>query len=108
MVLILKFFGLGLNDKNQANVKLYCHGKLVFNDLTYNGKIVLNSMDDKEYFMVATFHNEKILAPIYFKKDTYCFFFNHSYISSRIITFTLFDYFYNLPIKEGELILWQR
>ena len=108
MVLKLKFFNLGLKDKNQALVKLYCRGKLVFEGLTYNGEICLNKHFNECYLMEATFHYEKIIAPICLKKDTYCFFFNHSYLSLEIITFTLLDYFYNLPIKEGELILWQK
>lgn len=108
MVLELKFFGLGLKDNYQAYVNLYYHGELVFNGMTYNGKLCFNNLSNDWYLMEALFGNERIITPIYFKNGTYCFFFNHSYLSNKIITLTLVDYFYNLPIEEGELILWQR
>lgn len=108
MILKLKFFGLGARNAYQASVKLFSHGKLVFDGMTYDGKICIDNLHDDLYFLEATFLNEKIKTPIYLSCDNYCFFFEHSYFSNRIITFTLLDYFYNLPIEEGELILWQK
>ena len=108
MVLKLKFFGLGIKDNLQSLVELYSDGKLIFSGLTYNGEICFNNLDDGVYFMKASFLNETIVSLLYNKKSTYYFFFNHSYFSRKIITFTLMDYFYSLPIERGELILWQK
>lgn len=104
----IKFIGLGLNDKYQARVKVYDYNNcLIFDNNSYNGYIVVNVMPNKLYKVVATFYNDIIITNIYSNKSIYYLVFNHAkYIP--FVTLLLKDYYYNLPIEEGELILWQR
>ena len=53
------------------------------------------------------FLNKTITTNIYTNSNKYIFsVFNSIY--SRIITFSLKDYYYNIPIEKGEIILWQK
>ena len=106
----LKFYGLGINDNYQANVSIYNDDTLIYDGQTYNGELLVYLNPNTRYLIVASSYNDTINT--YFSltgSDIYYFFFRRSYISiDRSITFILKDYFYNLPIERGELILWQK
>lgn len=105
----IKFIGVGYNNNYQVNVIIYddCNN-IVYEGLTYNGKVCVNLNKNTIYKIEATFINEKIVRYIYTNSCEYAFWFNHSTISNKTITFTLRDYYYNLPIERGNIILWQR
>ena len=106
----LKFYGLGINDNYQANVSIYEDGMLIYDGQTYNGELIICLNSNVRYRIIATSYGD--IIDTYFSltgKDVYYFFFNRSFINkNQSITFILRDYFYNLPIERGELILWQK
>lgn len=100
----IKFIGLGVNDNYQALVRIYdSDNNIVFDGITYNGEIdaVLNKYNT--YRLEARFFTEFITTYVYITKSKYVFIFNHSIYSRRTITFSLKDYYYNLPIERGEI-----
>lgn len=100
------FYGLGYNEFYQANVKIYDQNKnLIINKNTYNNKIEINLKKNKIYHLIAKTCNKTISTYIYTNNNIFIFNFQNN---RRIITFSLRDYFYNLPIERGYLILWQR
>ena len=103
----LKFLGLGINNNLQSLVKIYHKNKKIYEGLTYNGEIYVNLKFNEVYEIEAIFFNEKISTYIYNNRCEYVFAFDHNILIERTITFLLKDYFYNLPIEKGELILWQ-
>ena len=106
----LKFYGLGYNSSFQAFVRVYDDmNNLVYEGMTYNGKLNLDLYKGRYYKIVAEFLKETLIRFIYigFLK-TYIFIFDHAMVNNGSITFLLTDYYYNLPIERGELILWQR
>jgi hypothetical protein len=102
-----KFIGLGINNDSQANIKIYHKDNLIVNNKTYNGCLLIDLIPNKIYKLVATFYNEKIITYFYSNKNQYCYIFNHA-IYVPVITLSLKDYYYNLPIEKGEVILWQK
>lgn len=106
----IKFIGLGINDNNQANVKIYdAKGNQIYNGKTYNGKIKINLKARNAYKLIAYTSSEKIIRYFYISKNKcYIFAFERGLLKVSPITFILTDYHYNLPIERGELILWQR
>lgn len=105
---ILKFYGLGINNNHQASVFIYEGDNLIYEGLTYNGYITCFLKPYHIYNIKASFNGHRIYQTIYINKNEYIFYFPGSYINNiRTITFLVTDYYYNLPI-EGELILWQR
>ena len=105
----IKFIGIGINDNNQAKVIIYDSiGNIIYEGLTYNGELCINLFKNTTYKICALFYNERIVRYIYTNTCEYIFMFNHSTVSRRTITFLLKDYYYNLPIERGKIILWQR
>ena len=105
----LKFYGLGYNEYFQATICIYDDNKLIYEGQTYNGLLCICLGQNKKYKIIATTLNEVLEKYLYIgNMDIYYFFFNRSIISNRTVTFALKDYYYNLPIERGKLILWQR
>ena len=110
---ILKFVGTGIKNKYQACVNIYdTNGNLLYQKKTYNGKLILYLKKNKLYKLVAESCSDMIKTSFYVNRlNEYVFFFNRSIVNSnlRIITFLLNDANYNnLPIKKGEIVLWQK
>lgn len=98
------FYGLGYNEFYQANIKIYDKNKkLIVNQNTYNNKIELNLKRHEIYHLIAKTCNKTINTYIYTNSNIFIF----SFQNNRIITFSLRDYFYNLPIERGYLTLWK-
>jgi len=107
----IKFIGVGYNDLYQANVKIYdSSNNIVYDGKTYNGILTLYLKKSKVYIVKATFKSQVICSPIYVLDDTtYIFsFIKNTIPTNRTVTFLLTDYYYNLPIEKGEILLWQR
>lgn len=78
----------------------------IYNEKIYNNRIKLCLEKNKAYTLIAR-SNNRILKRVFLVDDkTNKFIF--SFYNYRKITFLLRDYFYNLPIKRGKLILWQK
>ena len=106
--IILKFLGVGINNKYQANVKIYYNGKEIVKSKTYNGEICLTLEKNKIYKLEATFLNNIIDTYFYTNSNLFVFNFMPTEIVSRTIILSLTDYYYNIPIEKGEIILWQK
>ena len=111
----IRFLNVGYNDSYQVKLKIYdSNNKLVFSGTTYNGEITILLKKNKVYRLEAYFLNEKICTSFYTSNEyNLLFFFNHSIINQpditiHTVTFLLTDYYYNLPIEKGEILLWQR
>ncbi len=102
---IFKFIGLGFNNFHQAYIKVYDNNKnILYDTKTYNGKAMLCLKENESYLLIARVKNKVLKKVIFINKKTNRFIFS---FYNRIITFLLRDEYYNLPIKKGELILWQ-
>lgn len=100
----IKFIGLGINNNYQALVRIYdSDNNIVFDGVTYNGEIDVVLSKYSTYKLEARFFNEYIESYMYITKSKYVFIFNHSIYNRRTITFSLRDYYYNLPIERGEI-----
>ena len=104
----IKFIGLGYYSKYQANVKIYSDNCLIYDCDTYNGQISIDLTPHNIYRIESNFFNEKIIRYILVNRCEYIFVFNHAIYNRNTITFLLRDYYYNLPIEKGEIILWKR
>ena len=107
----LKFLGLGYNSSFQAFVRIYdLEDNLIYEGMTYNNILSINLNMCNCYKIVASFLSETLIKYICIgSMDTYIFIFDHAIFNDdNSITFLLTDYYYNLPIERGELILWQR
>lgn len=106
----LKFNGLGINNKNQANILIYDNfGNLIYNGQTYNGILNICLNENCVYHLIANSCSDKIDTYFYVNNYEYIFNFKRSLIKqNNSITLLLTDYYYNLPIEKGELILWQK
>ena len=108
---ILKFVGTGIEKKYQAHIKIYCNNKKIIDSKTYNGEICLLLEKNKIYRLKATFLNEVINTNFYTNSNFYLFRFNSGLFNNsivRTITLSLKDYYYNIPIEKGKIILWQK
>ena len=105
----IKFYGLGFGNINQAYVTIYDNNKKIFEGKTYNNKINVCLEKNKIYKINAKTDKETLKDYFYVGKENkyYFTFQNIIYTNNRSITFILQDYFYNLPIERGELIVWQ-
>ena len=79
---------------------------IIYNDKTCNNIIKVCLERNKSYTLIARSRNRIIIKVFLIDDKTNKFIF--SFYNYRIITFLLKDYYYNLPIKKGELILWQK
>lgn len=77
----------------------------IYNNKITNNEIEICLEENNSYLVIARVKNRVLKRVICIDKKTNKFIFSF-YI--RIITFLLKDYYYNLPIKKGELILWQK
>lgn len=97
-----KFIGSGLHP---VHIKVLDNNmNIVYKNITRN-KIDLCLEENNSYLVIARVNNIVLKRVICIDDKTNKFIFSF-YI--RIITFLLKDYYYNLPIKKGELILWQK
>ena len=78
----------------------------IYNEKTCSGRITICLEKNKAYTLIARSNNRIIRKAFLVDNKTNKFVF--SFYNYRRITFLLRDYFYNLPIKKGELILWQK
>lgn len=108
----LKFYGLGYNNINQADVLIYdiCDNQ-VFEGITYNNLLTIKLCKNDFYRLIAKSLDEEINIVFYVGiNNDYCFRFPRSIFENDIdksITFLLTDYYYdNLPIERGEIILY--
>lgn len=100
--IVFKFIGY-----NPIYIKVLDNNhNIIYNEKTCSGRINLCLEKNKAYTLIAT-SNNRILKRVFLVDDkTNKFIF--SFYNYRKITFLLRDYFYNLPIKRGKLILWQK
>lgn len=108
IIVTLKYKGLGYKDNNQAYVKVFFYNNIIYEGITYNGELCINLDIGQIYVIEATFHNEVLRNIIYVNQYSYNFVFYHNLFKRKTITFSLKDYYYNIPIKKGELFLWQK
>jgi len=105
----LFFHGLGYEDFFQAYVKIYDqNNNIIFNGVTCSGKIKVSLELNKVYRIFA--HScGKIINTVFYVKGDYCcynFCFNRVMSNKKnTVTLLLTDYYYNLPIEKGEIIL---
>ena len=109
---LLLFNGTGFNDCMQANVQIYdlCGNKICESN-TYNGKLMVGLKINNFYVVKANVLGNVISNTIYINDcNKFCFSFPWVFIKNmRTITFVLTDsYYFNLPIGEGEILLWQK
>ena len=105
----IKFNGLGIGSNYQADVLIYdLNGNLVYDGQTYNGYLTICLNMCTAYKLIAKSYNETISTIIYTNTYNYAFSFQRSILRSTSITLLLTDYYYNLPIEKGRMILWQR
>jgi len=97
-----KFIGL---DFNKIYIKVLDNNmNTIYNTETYK-EIDLCLEENNSYLLIAREKNRVLKRVICIDNKTNKFIFS---FYNRIITFLLKDYYYNLPIKKGELILWQK
>lgn len=107
---ILKFIGLGYDNVNQADVKIYDNNNcLVDCGKTYNNRFKTCLKKNNIYLLRAYSLGDVIYTYFYVNNnDIYCFRFNRSIYNGRNITFLLTDLNYiGLRIERGFLNLWQ-
>ena len=101
----IKFLNVGYNNYYQVKVKIFDeNNNIVFEGITYNGCIDICLIPYKKYIIKAKFLNEEINQCFYVYNHNYIFYFSNIY-RRRTITFLLKDYYYNLPIEKGVIIL---
>ena len=98
------FNGVGYNDKYQVKVKIYDKDKIIYDGYSYNGVVNVFLKRNKGYRLYASFLDYRIWTSIYTNSNEYIFSLNNR----RTITLFLKDYYYNLPIERGVIVLWQR
>lgn len=104
---ILRFIGAGYNNTYQVKIKIYHNNELIFEGITYNGKIEVCLKENEIYKIETCFLNKITSTYLYVrKKSIYTFILEHTLY--KTITISLVDFYYNLPIKRGEIFLWQR
>ena len=105
----LIFVSLGYNTFYQAQIYIYdINNNLIYEGTTYNGKIKLCLLNNNGYRLKIITCNQVIITSFYVSNSYDNYYFNTNTNISRNITFILKDYYYNLMISKGELILWQR
>ena len=103
----IKIIGTGLRDVYQSYVKIYDNKNIYYIGKTYNGEIDVCLKENKAYYICA-YLNSKTIKNIFYvtNQKKYIFYFNHSiYNPNHTVTFLLRDFYYNIPIMKGEIIL---
>ena len=95
--------GLGFYE---AYIRIYdCNNNLVFKGETCNHEIELCLEECNVYKIKVISNNIKLVTSFFVNYNNI---YKFSLISNdNTITFLLTDYYYNLPIERGELLLWQ-
>ena len=110
--IIFRFIGTGYQDKYQPHIKIYnLNNRCLFKGRTYNGKINVCLNTNKYYLIEAKLCSNIIKKVVYVNdyQQTYIFIFNNAIIKHNLVTFLLTDQYYDdLPIEKGKVILWQR
>ena len=102
----IKFIGVGYNNFYQVDVAIYDKDmNKVFKGKTYNGELDVYLNKNEVYIMKANFNGQVLCSPLIILDGNYIFSFVKN---NRTVTFLLTDYYYNLPIEKGEIILWQK
>lgn len=111
MNILLRFYGLGIKDIMQANIKIMNDCDVVFDGATYNGQVAVCLKPCCVYKLYAYSYGEEININFYVdcKRKNYYFYFPRSIYSKRVITFLMMDSNYpELFIERGKLILCQK
>lgn len=110
VIMIIKFAGLGIGCDFQAYVRVFDGKKMVFEGFTKNGEVYVPLKKNKAYRIWAQFLDEVINTSIYNDGPSCRLFFEHSVFEPSLepetITFLLRDFYYDIPIERGEIILW--
>ena len=108
----LRIIGTGYNNYYQAIVNIYDkNNHLICSKMTYNGVLNVCLKTSTCYFLIIKWGCSTLKKVIYIgaKPLRYTIVLNHAIIKQNHITFVLTDQFYdNLPIKKGKVILWQK
>ena len=99
----------GYNNFNQALVEIYDDdNNLIFCDNTRNGRVSIFLKNNCYYKIYAKLSG--VTKFIYTKpcKVITVSFCNNIILYNYISTFNLTDYYYNMPIEEGTIILCQK
>lgn len=100
----LRFIGTGYNNFYQAYIKIF-NDELVYEGKTYNGKINV-CLKEGLYKIEVYFLKKQIFYLFISKNKTYTLILDNALY--KTITISLVDFYYNLPIERGEIILWPR
>lgn len=98
----MKKIRLKFLNANKVYVKIFDCNYIVYEGLVCNEK-ELCLEESKAYKITAISNNTKLVTSFYVNDNN-----NYYFNLNRIITLLLRDYYYNLPIERGELILWQK
>lgn len=102
----LRFIGTGYNNYYQAHIKIFNNDELIYEGITYNGRINICLKEELIYKIEAYLFNKETYYIYINKNNIYTLILNHALY--KTITILLVDYYYNLPIEKGEIFLWQR
>ena len=103
---IIKFIGTGYNNHYQAHIKILNKNILVYEGITYNGEINI-CLEEGIIYKIEVYFIKKEIYYLYISKNKkYTFVLDNALY--KTITISLVDFYYNLPIEKGEMILWQR
>ena len=107
--IVIQFMGMGVCDKCQAKVTVFdLNGCKVTSGYTKCGRFVFCGKDRVFYKIKYTINGITNFKTIYANSNYYPIMYQ-GIISSRPIAFLLTDdYYANLPIKKGEMMLWQK
>lgn len=105
----IKVLGLGNNKNIQAKIYIYSNNKCIYECITNNAVINIELCNNEVYKIKAILLNQKIEKIIFINNYTNIYYLTFNLFKQQNNTFLLLkDYYYNLPIERGELILWQK
>ena len=111
--IMLKFLGAGYQNMYQGNIEVYdMSNRFICSGTTYNGNLSFQGRENTFYKVIANFGGDVLQQVFYVNSNhIYCFTLKNIVLSNknRTIIFLLTDENYaNLPIENGEIILWQK